>query len=343
MKFVASIENPRESDERSGETSPASLETIIKNTRNNIAENKLGMAVLVTCSLILGLCTDLNMTEVLEKVEKREMAEKEKKRKDKQSGITAVKVEKTDEKDKRVVEKKEESKEQPTIVKKEDDEETKKLKEELIEQYKHKNPITDPFTGNLMCKATGIKAIQKAVERGEDKVKEPIVGFDFCGNGKVTYGIWTEIEALKRAQANMQAKKESKACLNIASSCRSQKYQNKIWRDAWVYRNGQVVKQSNGDPVTSYVVGKPCHSFHEICRAFDIDNWRQAQSFLHAEGFAGGSRGLTDDYRHFSRGGEFINADIISIRNMKNQLKLAKIKVINTGKKIFRKRGSRKK
>jgi len=204
-----------------------------------------------------------------------------------------------------------------------DDEESKRIRQELLDKYSKNNPppMIDPFTGNVIAKATTIKVVKKAIEKGEDKVTNPITSHDFCGNGKVTRGVWTEIEALKRAQTDMQAARGSSACLQITSSCRSNVYQYTIWKKYWVIgKDGKPELKSNNDPVTSIVVGKPGYSFHEACRAFDISNYEEAQTYLWKQGFAGGTRGLPKDFVHFSRGGEFTNAEILSIRNISNQI-----------------------
>lgn len=50
------------------------------------------------------------------------------------------------------------------------------------------------------------------------------------------------------------------------------------------------------------VVASPGNSFHEVCQAIDCGNWRDAEPYLLAEGFVGGSNGIPDDPAHFSIG-----------------------------------------
>jgi len=216
------------------------------------------------------------------------------------------------------------------------DAESVRIRQELMDKYAKNNPppMIDPFTGDVIAKATTIRVVKKAIERGEDKVANPITSYDFCGDGKLTYGVWTEIDALKRAQDDMQSVLGKNVCLRVNSSCRSNKKQYEIWRKYWVMgKDGKPELKGNGDPVTAIVVGKPGYSFHEACRAFDIDNYEQAQSYLWKQGFSGGTRGLPHDFVHFSRGGEFTNAERVSVRNFMNQVDRAK----NKGKKAINK------
>jgi len=220
------------------------------------------------------------------------------------------------------------------------DEESQRIREELAAKYAKNNPppMIDPFTGNLIAKATTVRAVQKAIERGEDKGENGngklIVCHDFCGDGKKACGVWTEINALKKAQEDMQSVLGPKACLHITSSCRTNKYQYKIWRKYWVIgKDGKPELKDNGDPVTAIVVGKPGYSFHEACRAFDVANYDQAETYLWKQGFSGGSRGLPKDAVHFSRGGEFTNAERISIQNIANTAAKYGKKGLEAGKK----------
>ncbi len=50
------------------------------------------------------------------------------------------------------------------------------------------------------------------------------------------------------------------------------------------------------------VVGKPGNSFHGTGQALDVKNWKQAEPYLFAVGFKGGSKGYKGDPVHFSVG-----------------------------------------
>lgn len=192
------------------------------------------------------------------------------------------------------------------------------IKKELLAA--NKGSIVDPYTGNVVCKKTTIRAIEREKKKG---ISNKVVSVILCGR-KVT-GVKTEIDALLRANKAMIAYARSKGkkgwkwkCIQVRSSTRSNRYQYKSYHGA-IQRDssGNIIKKRNGKPKLKYVVGRPCYSFHEAGRAFDINNWFQAQKFLWKEGFTGGSRGLHADYGHFSRG-EFPNAKTLSWRYFKN-------------------------
>lgn len=175
------------------------------------------------------------------------------------------------------------------------------LRQELLEKYGEK-AIEDDETGNILC---GLNA--------KKRLDEEIITFRMCGE---TVRLKRSIaEKVQKANVAMEADyAENKGdvkpknrwkhkCIKVSSSFRTNMHQKRIY-DHYLEKDedGNVVLDKKGKPKQASPAALPCHSFHETGQAIDVSNWYQAQPYLEAQGFVGGTRGKYKDPWHFSIG-----------------------------------------
>lgn len=153
------------------------------------------------------------------------------------------------------------------------------LQKELL--AKHKDAFLDPVTNNVLCSFAG------KVVKSREKLKEKLVTKEVCGETvQLRSGV---MEKFLRANEKMEAK--TGKCIKIT---RGQSLRT---------NQGQIdVCQRLKDVGLKTPCSPPCLGFHEAGLAVDVGNWEEAQPFLWAEGFVGGTKGIRRDWWHFSIG-----------------------------------------
>ena len=67
------------------------------------------------------------------------------------------------------------------------------------------------------------------------------------------------------------------------------------------------------------VVATPGSSFHLLGQAIDVKNWEEAEPYLLAAGFIGGSKGIKNDPWHFSYGELKFQKKILTARHKRGR------------------------
>lgn len=152
--------------------------------------------------------------------------------------------------------------------------------------------VLDPIAGNILCG-----------EKAKNLSDEPLIEIKIRGK---TFKIRkTLAEAVQRASAQMRA--EGKGNIDIDYALRYNYEQYLIWLDA--------LEPTKSKPLnTGYAAKPPCLSNHEPGNAIDVNNWREAEPYLWAQGVPGGLHGIPADPRHFSVGEFQRHGDLAALK-----------------------------